>query len=450
MSIEALNYARRVRIGNTTAKFVLTRLADRADERFSCYPAVELIAAEIETSSRTVQRALALLRDLRLISDRSSWRADGSQTTSRYYLHGPWDDYAGTGTPFPEIVEPKQARAERWATAPAEGEWREGTAAAVVVRGDEEQAEAAERRAAEARARVEAAQTSRQARARKAGSVRPGTGAGRARAGALEGREGVTAMSPPPLTAMSPPGATLMSPLEPSVPTTSAEPVVSAVGQGAGGFARAGVRDSAGAQDADAKGDFVADHKSPQPEKKQRPRRRRSSGARRITEVRPVAGEPEAWDILGPVLAEAGIRHATRPPTLRRAVRLLLGHDADARGGTPYTAFPRRPEHVLGRLNQGWYRARGPERAAPGYDGPDAIRRPVGYLAEVLTAHECARPECELGVLLTTGAECTECGAREAERAAARLAARWERETAALADGQSESHPAGQRATAGR
>ena len=95
----------------------------------------------------------------------------------------------------------------------------------------------------------------------------------------------------------------------------------------------------------------------------------------------------------------------------------------------------------MARINRGWYRAGGPERSAKGYDGPDAIRRPVGYITQVLTAQECIRPECELGVLLTTGEECQECGERAAERVAAAVAARLEQETAERATKQDPAGP---------
>lgn len=197
----------------------------------------------------------------------------------------------------------------------------------------------------------------------------------------------------------------------------------------AGGFARASASDSAAPQSDTEAGDSVADRKTP-PARKQRK-------AQKITEARPVEGEAEAWQALDAVLAELGERRGTRPPTLRKAVRLLLGHDTDARGGTVFAAYPRRPEHVLGRLNRGWYRSHGPERSAAGYDGAtygEPIRRPVGYLAEVLVAQDCSVPECELGVLLTSGEECRVCEQREAERAVEATAARLERETAQLAE----------------
>ncbi|MFE2529025.1 helix-turn-helix domain-containing protein [Streptomyces sp. NPDC059382] len=130
MSNEAQTYVATLAIGNITAKFVLSRLADRADERFSCFPSVPLLAAEAEKSERVVQRALALLRELKVISDKERTRPDKSTASSRYYLHGPWDDYAKTGVPFPTITTPKQKRAEAWAEPPIEGEFRPGTAAA--------------------------------------------------------------------------------------------------------------------------------------------------------------------------------------------------------------------------------------------------------------------------------------------------------------------------------
>ncbi len=89
MSIEAYNYATRLKVGNLTAKFVLGRLADRADERFSCHPSIGLLAAEAEKSERTVQRAIEFLIELRLMSDKPAFRSDGSQTSNRYFLHGP-------------------------------------------------------------------------------------------------------------------------------------------------------------------------------------------------------------------------------------------------------------------------------------------------------------------------------------------------------------------------
>ncbi|MER5617568.1 helix-turn-helix domain-containing protein [Streptomyces sp. NPDC002215] len=135
MSNEAQTYAAKLRVGDLTAKFVLCRLADRADERFSCFPSVPLLAAEAEKSERVIQRALAKLREMKLVSDKERTRPDGSTASSRYFLHGPWDNYGGTGVPFPTITTPKQKRAEQWSEPPREGSFREGTAAAEALAG---------------------------------------------------------------------------------------------------------------------------------------------------------------------------------------------------------------------------------------------------------------------------------------------------------------------------
>jgi Helix-turn-helix domain len=135
MSNEAQAYVASLKVGDLTAKFVLSRLADRADERFSCFPSVALLAAEAEKSERVVQRALAKLREMRLISDKERIRADGSTASSRYFLHGPWDSYGGTGVPFETITTPQQKRAEQWAEPPREGSFRPGTAAAEALAG---------------------------------------------------------------------------------------------------------------------------------------------------------------------------------------------------------------------------------------------------------------------------------------------------------------------------
>jgi len=212
---------------------------------------------------------------------------------------------------------------------------------------------------------------------------------------------------------------------------------VSAVGQSAGGFARVGSSQSAAPKAESTPGGSAADLKKSVPQQQQRG----TAKVVRLTAARPVAGEEAVWAVLDALgIAGAG----NRPPTLRKAVRLLLGHDTDGRGGTPFAMYPRAPEHAAARINRGWYGARCPERAAAGYQGADAIRRPVGYLAEILTAHDCLLPECEAGVLLTTGAECAECEQAAAGRAVAAARARLEaqiEELTAVARGAATGAP---------
>ncbi|MEV7177842.1 hypothetical protein [Kitasatospora sp. NPDC093679] len=131
----------------------------------------------------------------------------------------------------------------------------------------------------------------------------------------------------------------------------------------------------------------------------------------RTTPSRPVPGEEEVFamvDALG-----ASTHPAVRVPPLRRAVRDLL------RAG-------RTPEHALARINAGWWRAGVPERIAAG-----EIRRPVGYLATILSAQECERPDCERGIILGTGDDCHTCGLQAAERQAEHARQHLEQATAA-------------------
>ncbi|MFH9742661.1 hypothetical protein ACH4MA_33860 [Streptomyces roseolus] len=93
-----------------------------------------------------------------------------------------------------------------------------------------------------------------------------------------------------------------------------------------------------------------------------------------------------------------------------------------------FTTHPRTVEHAVARLNRGWYAAGTDIRSMKDYNGPDPIRRPVGYLTTVLLAQDCIRPDCERGSILASGEDCTLCGARGAEAAAEKAKAQWEAE----------------------
>lgn len=199
------------------------------------------------------------------------------------------------------------------------------------------------------------------------------------------------------------------------------KPGGSAVGQGAGGFARAGARSSEGAQTPAGQGGSAAIQQRVGGKKSRR------RGPQQLGELVPVAGEEEVYamlDCLG-VLGSP----ASRIKTVRRAVRELLGHCADARP-TAFSMYPRTPAHAEARIDLKWHRSGAALRAAEGYSGSDRIRRPVGYLARLLTEQDCSLPNCELGVL-DTGAECEQCGYRAAERIGTAQAARY---TADLAE----------------
>ncbi|MGW6971651.1 hypothetical protein [Streptomyces sp. NPDC054952] len=183
---------------------------------------------------------------------------------------------------------------------------------------------------------------------------------------------------------------------------------VTAVGHGAGGLTRAGVREGAGVERPTAHGGSASEPKRGSAAGKGRGRTRVVVG-----ELTPVAGEADVYAALDALAFSAS--RAERIPTLRRAVRELLGHYTDARSG-PYALYPRTVSHAVARINAGWHRAGGPLRSSASYAGADRITRPVGYLAELLTAQACELPNCELGVLIDTREECTICHYRRHER----------------------------------
>ncbi|MEV7123705.1 hypothetical protein [Kitasatospora griseola] len=132
----------------------------------------------------------------------------------------------------------------------------------------------------------------------------------------------------------------------------------------------------------------------------------------RTAPSRPVPGEElvfAAIDALG-----VSKHPAVKVPPLRRAVRDLL-------------SAGRSTDHALARINAGWWKAGAPERVASG-----EIRGPVGYLATILSSRDCERPDCERGLLLASGEECTACGLRAAERQADRARRHLEEQTAEL------------------
>lgn len=109
MSLEALNYYRSVRFGDRypTRKLLMILLADRADEEFSCFPSIGTLADELETDRRAVRRQIQRLAEDGYLSQRERSRENGSSASNRYFLHGPWDQWNGTGEPFDLIPSRK-------------------------------------------------------------------------------------------------------------------------------------------------------------------------------------------------------------------------------------------------------------------------------------------------------------------------------------------------------
>lgn len=84
---EAQVWARRQRLGgDTAAKVILLLLSDRADEWASCFPGVDLLAAEGELSKSTVLRKLKVLAAAGLIRVERRANERGHRTSNRYVM----------------------------------------------------------------------------------------------------------------------------------------------------------------------------------------------------------------------------------------------------------------------------------------------------------------------------------------------------------------------------
>ncbi|GAA0454450.1 helix-turn-helix domain-containing protein [Streptomyces olivaceiscleroticus] len=377
MSNEAQAYVATLKVGDTTRKFILLRLADRCDERFSCFPSVPLLAAEAETSERTVQRHLAKLREMTLISDKERLRPDGSTASSRYFLHGPWDNYAGTGIPFETIVTPKQKREQQWAEPPREGAFRPGTAAAVAL--------GLNAIVSAGQAGVTPVSPREHEKAADANSI------------VSAGQQGVTPMSPPPVTPMSPPPVSPVSPLEPTEVTPTSEPSKAPAARAAGDARRA----SAGSSAREAKSGSAASGGAKAPKK--------SSGAGKAGKARvrmsreqasAVATVEAAWP------AElAALLPKYRPEVLRDTILDALD------GG-------RSAEQVAERVRRRWT-AHG--YAADVLPGGKGLSSPVGVaVGLVRPSTDCPDPMCEDGITIHTGDACAKCAQRRIDRKADR------------------------------
>jgi len=86
MSNEAITWAWRQTLTTMAEKLVLVRLADMADERFSCWPGQKRLADDSSCSEPTVRRALRGLEAKGLIYRERRSRDDGSRTSDRYVL----------------------------------------------------------------------------------------------------------------------------------------------------------------------------------------------------------------------------------------------------------------------------------------------------------------------------------------------------------------------------
>lgn len=200
--------------------------------------------------------------------------------------------------------------------------------------------------------------------------------------------------------------------------------VADAVGNGAGGFASAGARESAGREsDQDPGGSAASATTTASPRPK-------------TTKTRPRKTSPGFDLVRAAIPAVVAAPGARLYPGLHRAIEdLLTGNRA---AGIP----SRTPEQIVARVNRRWYGEGAEERAASGYrgcerctrtgcpaprrsetnpEGCDRIKSRNAWLAAALLAQDCPDPSCEDGQVIGGGA-CRACQERHAKHRAAAAA----------------------------
>lgn len=105
MSWKALDWATDLDIDSATAKFILLLLANKADEKFSCFPSVSTLMAESSAGRSTVLRALKKLEGDGLITRRPQFHDSGARRATRYYLNHPLAPHLAL-TPRPNTGPP--------------------------------------------------------------------------------------------------------------------------------------------------------------------------------------------------------------------------------------------------------------------------------------------------------------------------------------------------------
>jgi hypothetical protein len=88
-SWKALAWAKNQPAGSALAKVVLLLLAERADERYSCFPNLATLAEEADSNRRSVRRVIRSLEERGLITTVARTRESGVSTSNRYFINHP-------------------------------------------------------------------------------------------------------------------------------------------------------------------------------------------------------------------------------------------------------------------------------------------------------------------------------------------------------------------------
>ncbi|RZG86795.1 hypothetical protein EXE10_06190 [Acinetobacter sp. WCHAc060033] len=89
MSYAITDQIRKLKVGNPTAKAVLLRLADYANDYGECFPSISLLSDETEFSVRAIKTAIDLLEEVKIIQvDRSNGRHNRYKITPESFDSG--------------------------------------------------------------------------------------------------------------------------------------------------------------------------------------------------------------------------------------------------------------------------------------------------------------------------------------------------------------------------
>jgi Helix-turn-helix domain len=89
MSWKALDWATGIRVGSPTMRLILILLANRANEKFSCYPSVRTLVTESCAARSTVLEVLKRLEVKGFITRFAQYHESWAQRSSRYLLNHP-------------------------------------------------------------------------------------------------------------------------------------------------------------------------------------------------------------------------------------------------------------------------------------------------------------------------------------------------------------------------
>jgi hypothetical protein len=89
MTWKALDWATDIRVGSPTMRLILILLANKADEKFSCYPSVGTLVTESCAARSTVLETLKRLEVEGFITRVAQYHESGAQRSGRYLLNHP-------------------------------------------------------------------------------------------------------------------------------------------------------------------------------------------------------------------------------------------------------------------------------------------------------------------------------------------------------------------------